>query len=339
MKKGVAIAAAVLAIAALAYTGLWFHGASRMKQAIADWKEEAESNGLAVSHAELGIGGFPFELTTVVGDLSLRNEAEGARIEAAPIRLRTTLWEPNRIAYAFTGAHSLVVEQGLRRFQATLDVGEGSGEVLVEGGRRHDRLKATDLRIVSKEGSLRVAAFEVNGTALQEQTDPTAETVQSTYLLTGIEAANRLGVKLIEPPIDRVRIQMAATGPFLELFRDVTLVDWAEAGGEVTLHDLTVEWNGLALTATGSGRFDSELRPTGAVTLVSAGFEESLMDLEASGVLPYQAADIVRALTGRFIVPGADGGKSQLIIPVTAENGMLSVGGEPMGRVPSLKEL
>ena len=39
------------------------------------------------------------------------------------------------------------------------------------------------------------------------------------------------------------------------------------------------------------------------------------------------------------LVRGADGGKSQLIIPVTAENGLFSVGGEPMGRVPSLKEL
>ena len=142
-----------------------------------------------------------------------------------------------------------------------------------------------------------------------------------------------------EPPIERVRVEMAATGPFLELFEDGTLVDWAEAGGAVTLRDLSIEWNGLSLAATGSGRFDSELRPSGSVTLVSPGFEESLRELEASGVLPYQFGDLVRAMTEPFIVPGANGGKSQLIIPVTAENGLLSIGGEPMGRVPSLKEL
>ena len=131
MKRGLMAAAAVLAVVALAYAALWFHGASRMKQAVADWKQEAESNGLTITYAELEIGGFPFELSTVVRDFSLRNETEGARIEAAPIRLRTTLWDPNRVAYEFTGRHSVTVEQGLRRVQTTVEVGAGTGEVLL----------------------------------------------------------------------------------------------------------------------------------------------------------------------------------------------------------------
>lgn len=339
MKRGLMAAAAVLAVAALGYAALWFHGASRMKQAVADWKQEAESNGLTITYAELEVGGFPFELSTVVRDFSLRNEAEGARIEAAPIRLRTTLWDPNRVAYEFTGRHSVTVEQGLRRVQTTVEVGAGTGEVLLVERGRHDRVKATDLRFIGKDGIVTIASFEGSGTTLPKQADPAAETMHSTYALTGIEFSSRLGVKLIEPPIERVRVEMAATGPFLELFEDGTLVDWAEAGGAVTLRDLSIEWNGLSLAATGSGRFDSELRPSGSVTLVSPGFEESLRELEASGVLPYQFGDLVRAMTEPFIVPGANGGKSQLIIPVTAENGLLSIGGEPMGRVPSLKEL
>jgi hypothetical protein len=339
MNKTIAIAAGISAAAALAYTGLWLHGASRMEQTVADWKEEAESNGLTITHKELEVGGFPFALTAEIHDLSLRNEAEGARVEAAPIRLRTTLWNPNQIQFDFTGRHALAVDQGLQSFQATLDVGAGSGEVLLEDGRRHDSMNATDLRLVSKDGILSVSRFEASGVALEKQLDPAAETLHGTYSLSGVAFASRLGVKLIEPPIERVRIELAATGPFLELFEDGTVVDWAEAGGAVTLHDFTVEWSGLTLTATGSGRFDAELRPAGTITLVSAGFEESLAELEANGVLPYQFGDLVRAMTEPFIVPAANGGKSQLIIPVTAENGLLSIGGEPMGMVPSLKAL
>jgi hypothetical protein len=102
MNKTIAIAAGISAAAALAYTGLWLHGASRMEQTVADWKEEAESNGLTITHKELEVGGFPFALTAEIHDLSLRNEAEGARVEAAPIRLRTTLWNPNQIQFDFT---------------------------------------------------------------------------------------------------------------------------------------------------------------------------------------------------------------------------------------------
>ena len=56
-------------------------------------------------------GRFPWD------DLSIRNEVEGARIEAAPIRVRTTLWNPNRVAYDFSGTHALAVTQGRRAFR------------------------------------------------------------------------------------------------------------------------------------------------------------------------------------------------------------------------------
>ena len=102
MKKIILIAGAILALAAIGYTAVWLHGASRLEQAVAAWKEEAEGNGLTITHDEIQVGGFPFALTAVVPDLSIRNEVEGARIEAAPIRVRTTLWNPNRVAYDFS---------------------------------------------------------------------------------------------------------------------------------------------------------------------------------------------------------------------------------------------
>jgi hypothetical protein len=339
VKRGILIAGALLALAAIGYTAVWFHGASRLEQAVAAWKEEAEGNGLTITHDEIKWGGFPFALTAVVPDLSIRNEAEGARIEAAPIRVRTTLWNPNRVAYDFSGTHALAVTQGLQSFQARLDVETGGGEVLLTEVRRFDQLSAANLRIVAKDGIFRIDRLEASGSAALRATDAQAESMRSTYTLTGVSFSSRLGVKLIEPPIERVRLDLAATGPFLEIFEDGTLVDWAQAGGVGTLRELSVEWSGLTLTATGSGRFDPDLRPSGTITLVSAGFEESLDDLERSGALPPQIGQIVRALSEPFIVPAANGGKSQLIVPVTAENGLLSVGGEPMGMVPSLKAL
>jgi hypothetical protein len=333
------IAGATVALAAAGYTGAWFYGANRLEREIAAWKEDAEGNGVSITHDEVQIGGFPLGLTAVIPDLQIRNEAEGASIEAAPIRLSTTLWDPDHLEYDFSGKHSVLVVQGLQTTQAAFQVGAGRGEVWLEDGGRTDRMTASDLKIVSRDGIVGIAGLEVSGAFSRKPSDPSAETMQARYSLTGVDLTTRLGIKLIEPPIERLQIELAATGPFLEIFEDSTVVDWAEAGGVVTLRDLTLEWSGLTLTASGSGSFDAELRPSGSVTLVSSGFEESLGELETRGVLPPPIGDIVRSLTQRFIVPGGSGGKSQLIVPVTAAEGILSVGGEPMGRVPSLKRL
>ena len=41
MRKSVAAAAAVLVAASAAYTAAWFYGASQLKHAIAEWKQDA----------------------------------------------------------------------------------------------------------------------------------------------------------------------------------------------------------------------------------------------------------------------------------------------------------
>jgi hypothetical protein len=339
MRKAIVAAGAIVGVAALAYAVAWFYAAGRLEQGLAEWKAEAEGNGLTITHGPVRIGGFPLAVSATVPDLSIRNEAERARIEAAPIRLTTTLWNPDRLAYDFSGPHALAVGDGAEELEATLDVGAGSGVALLSQEGRQDQLSVRDLRIFGEEGYVRIGGVEASGHAARSPSDGSAETVRATYVLTDIDASSRIGAKLFQPPIGRVRLELAATGPFLEIFEDGTVADWAASGGIVSLRDLTLEWNGLTVTATGSGQFDSELRPSGAVTVVSAGFSERLDELEREGVVPFHLAEIVRALTERFTLPGADGGKSQLIVPVTAKDGLLSLGGEPLAPVPALNRL
>ena len=84
MRTGLWIAGAAVALAAVGYTGAWFYGANRLEREIAAWKDEAEGNGVSITHDEVEIGGFPLGLTAVIPDLQIRNEAEGASIEAVP---------------------------------------------------------------------------------------------------------------------------------------------------------------------------------------------------------------------------------------------------------------
>jgi hypothetical protein len=75
------------------------------------------------------------------------------------------------------------------------------------------------------------------------------------------------------------------------------------------------------------------------MTLVSSDFEESLNALEKHGLIAPEIGHIMREMAQRFIVPSAEGGVSQLIVPLTASDGVLSIGGEPLAVIPSLSEL
>ncbi|MCI0430778.1 MAG: DUF2125 domain-containing protein [Rhodospirillales bacterium] len=343
MKKGLAAAAAVLALAVLAYTAAWFYGANRFEQAIADWKAEAEASGVSITHDEFEICGYPFALTTVLRDLKLHAKAEGASLEAAPIQLSTNLWNPNRIQYDFAGKHVFTGTQGSQTravaAQATVDVETGGGEAEFDGDRREDRMVAMNVEVISQIGIVTIARLEASGIANPKPADGTSDSFQAVYALNGVEATDPLGVKLLEPPIEKLRLDLAATGPFVELLKGGTVLDWASAGGTLALRDLTVEWNGFAFTASGNVGFDTELRPTGSVTLVSTSFGESLQSLEEKGVIAPDLALWIRQLTEPFVVPFGDGSRSDLVVPITAADGILSLGGQPMMPIPSLEEL
>lgn len=342
MKKGLAAAAAVLALAVLAYTAAWFYGANRFEQAIGDWKAEAEANGLAIiTYDEIQIAGFPLELGAVLHDLQIGVETEGITVEAAPIRLRTTLWNPNRIGYDFAGNHvvTLTATSRSQTSRSTIDVENGEGEVVFDSGRRKDRVVAINIRSVSEDGILTIARLEATTFVDPKPADSTSDSFQAVYALSGVELADPLGVKLFEPPIEKLRLDFAVTGPFLSILKDGTAEDWANAGGTLALRDLAVEWNGFAITASGKLGFDPELRPTGSATIVSASFGESLQSLEETGVIAPDLAFWIHQFAEPFVVPSGDGSRSDLVVPITAADGILSIGGEPMTPIPSLKEL
>ena len=103
MRKMLAAAAAVLVAASAAYTAAWFYGASQLKHAIAEWKQDAAAEGVMISYDDIRTGGYPLALTAELVDLALRVEGKGITVQSAPIRLRTTPWNPRDITYDFSG--------------------------------------------------------------------------------------------------------------------------------------------------------------------------------------------------------------------------------------------
>ena len=338
MKKLLLAAAAAVVIAA-AYTTLWFVGADRLEAAVAEWRANAQARGVTVSHDEVRIGGFPLALTATLTNLEM-TAPDGMLVwHASTVRVRTQLWDLDRIAYDASGKHWLTVTRQGQTQQVGVEARSATGEVVTRKERREDHFRAEGLRFQGEDVIVAIEALEGTGFDDKRPAATDAESFGLRYDLTGLSVTDRLGVRMFEPAIDRLGMEMAATGPFLRIFDSGSLVDWADAGGVLTLRDLALEWNGLSFAAKGSGRLDPQLRPAGAITFTSVGFAEGLDALEAKAALPPEFANFVRQLAEPFLTPADGAGKSQLVVPVTAADGILSVGEHALTQVPSLKSL
>ena len=339
MRKTLVGAAAVIILAGLAYTAAWFYGASQLKQQISDWKQEAEAEGTVVSYDEIQIGGYPFGWTAALRNLTTRNEGRGMSLQAAPVRLQVKFWDPHRILYEFSGKYALTLTNEQPPALITLEVGSGTGATELDRDRRRDHGRATNLRFVVDKGIVTIDQIEVDGFTDAKPAGGGTNSFHLEYALTGLTASNRFGAELFQPPIGHMHLDADATGPFMDIFKNGTVVDWARAGGAFTLHDASLQWNGLTFSLAGNGSLDSELRPSGKLTVTSKGFEEGLQSLEDSGVLPPYLHEYIRQSTARFITPAGAGIQSKLLVAITAADGVLSVGGQPMAAVPSLNKL
>ena len=338
MRKPLVGAAAVIIIAGLAYTAAWFYGANQLKHAVEDWKQDAAAEGVAISYDEIRTGGYPLSLTAELVNLALRAEGKGVSFQSAPIRLRTTLWNPNYITYDFSGKYGLTVTEGMRSHM-TISVESGTGEIRFNGNRREDHDTASNVRILNDKGIVSISRLDISGFTADKPAAAGDDTFHAEYDLAGLTVANPLGVQVFQPPIDHMRLNVGATGPFMDIFKNSTIVDWARAGGALTLRDASLEWNGFTFSLAGDGSLDAELRPSGKLTVTSEGFAETLESLEDSGVLPLYLGEYIRQITARFITPAGEGTKSKLLVAITAADGVLSVDGQPMAAVPSLNKL
>jgi hypothetical protein len=339
MRKTLAVVAAVLVFAGLAYTAAWLYEASQFEKAISGWKAEAEANGASISSEEIHIGGYPLALTAALRGLSIRNEARGVSFQIAPIQLQARPWNLHRITYDLSGRYALTLSRESPPALITMDIESDTGKTVFDSERRQDRSTASNVRIVTDKGIVTVSKVEISGFTSQKLTSKTDNTFHAEYDLAGLTASNRFGAELFQPPIEHMHLDADATGPFIDILKNGTVVDWARAGGAFTLHDASLQWNGLNLSLAGNGSLDAELRPSGNLTLTSTGFEEGLQSLEESGVIPPYLGEYIRQIAARFVTPAADGNKSRLLVAITAADGVLSVGGEPFAAIPSLKRL
>jgi hypothetical protein len=114
------------------------------------------------------------------------------------------------------------------------------------------------------------------------------------------------------------------------------LARWRDRGGTVGVQRFAMTWGPAHTQASATITLDQQLQPMGAATLRVVGWEAASDALGRSGTIDPRAATVVRAMLGLVARQPDDGGPSEVELPVTLEEGIVSVGHVPLFRVPTV---
>ncbi|WP_411891489.1 DUF2125 domain-containing protein [Yoonia sp. SDW83-1] len=317
----------VLILGAL-YSGYWFYGARSVEQGALQAIEQAQQDGWGVSYSALQTVGFPSRFDTSVTDLTL-TAADGLWSWQAPfLQVFALSYQPNKVIAAFPPDHSL-------------RLGDQTLQLMTEDFRASAGVKAnTDLSFDAatiESGALSVMSDFGWVAAIERALIATRATdAPNTYdvymdadglilpadLIAQIDPKNQLADVIdrlvfdshvtLDQPLDR-----HAANPLAQSF---------------TLNRFAIDWGDVALTAAGTIDIDALGVPDGRITIKTDQWREIIDLLVNAGAIQPGVAPTITNMASTMAQEG-----QTLELPISFQNGFMSVGPLPIGPAPRLR--
>ena len=258
--------------------------------------------------------GWPLAATLQVGPLALDGRSVGVPLawSATGAELGFHIRRPTILQIVPTGLQRIRVGQApeVTLTAAALEV-QANGETLQAAGQ--------DLVLALPGGEARAGAMQARTGGLAVQAALTAVQLPDPRL----------------PPVQRVTLDATLTQAVpaaADLIRQA--MQWRDRGGVVEVRAFGAQAGELVVQATGTVRLDAALQPALEGTAILRGYRPSLDAMVQAGAIPASAALAVNAvlslLSGR-------GGQAGATVPVRLEDGVLSLAGFPLMRLPALE--
>lgn len=329
---------ALLALAALGYTGYWFVLAERA-EALVDAELAAwRADGYAVSYTERRTSGYPYRLSTEVGDFTLVRD--GVRWPWAwhGERLVVTLqpWDLGHYVATLEGINRLDLPPSGDGESFALTAASARASLVLDGRYQAERGSAELQDAVLREAlwpdgvTIRRLQAHLRRPAEGPDTNPEASldaVVQADALRLPDGAGGLLGRE-----VALVYLEGTVIGPLPGSFEPEPVALWRDAGGFIDARSLVLEWGPVRISAAGSLALDAAMRPLGALTGRIVGFAALIDRLAAAGRMSAEAAAAAQLAFALIAKTPAGGGAPVLTVPLTLQDGWLFAG--PVRMVP-----
>ena len=303
------------------YCGYWVYAAGLVRTGIDEWIAAQRAGGVAVEAGAIEVGGFPLKLTAGARDVAL-TDPRGASWRSAGLSAEAPPWQLTRIDYRIDGPQVLSLP-GVRPLTVTAD--DGAGQLRLGGNGRLSagRLSLSDLTVLLPAlGDMKAATLTL---AMAERTNGGGDT----DLAAGGDA-RQVDLPVSPLPAFGQRVQHAGldvtvTAPVPAL-RTPELTYWRDAGGELQVDRLRLEWGPLAVDAAGTVTLDAALQPQAELTAEVTGYLQIVDALVAEGMLEARRSGLIKAGLALLAGPPGPDGTSTLTAPLTIRDRRVFLG-------------
>jgi hypothetical protein len=315
------------------WSGYWFVGSSAIRTAATDWIAAQAANGVTAETSSLSVSGFPNRFDLTANDVRFADPASGIGWQAPFAQVFAMTWKPWHIIAALPpeqtvsvpGQEVTITSEGLRasvRARPTLDV--PLAMAIVESG---------PFAATSSQGWTHAADKAVLSLGAAADTPAAYDiAVDVAGFVPDPALMRRLAPEGGLPPtISEIRLRAAAslTAP-LDRHAGTTHPRLAA----VTLSDMAIIWGEVVLAAEGSIGPDNAGLAAGRINFTVTNWRKVMPILVASGtVRPQLARTAETMLEG---LAKQTGNPEVLKIPLTLQDGWMSLGPLPLGPAPVL---
>lgn len=340
-KRWIALSAAVAALAA-GYTGFWFVGAGAIEDGVLAWTEARRGEGYEVAIGEPRVGGFPFRFTVAFDDPALGNAAEGWNWRGERLLVSAWPWSPRDVELVFNGRNRVgLFNAGTwEDFLCVLDEATAKVGFAENGEPRTIDLTGGNLELRGGElpspvtlRKLRLAGELDRPAAADYRTRTAALTLE----LDSLKLPKTNGLTLGEN-IRSIALDASLLGPLPEGDLKSRLAAWRDAGGTIVVTNLALDWGPVGLKTNGTLTLDEAMRPLGAFTADITGYDQAIDLLVTNEIVPLGEAFMYKIAFGLLAQHGEDDGNGTLSLPLTVQDGRLTVGPVTLLEVPPLLE-
>lgn len=333
----------LLGIVAIGWSGFWWYASTRI---------ETEWNRFVAKQAELGrqihcdqqgVAGYPFRLEMHCGNPTVEGERAGKAFSAnlAEINAVAQVYQPNKVLLEAKGPMVLVDKDGDgATLTANWKSAEASMAIWTSGPQNADVvIKGLDTSVKRGEQTVDLVSAANIETHVRVAEGPNA--APGAY-----DLAADVDAKAIAP-LDAI-LKAPAT-PLSATFRGTItkidlrpmpmedrLRDWAENGGSLLITQAQINRGPSSVKANGTVGLETNGHPSGDLVVALAGVNELADTLKQSGRVPGSVTSMLGVGLTMLGKPTNIDGKSAVEVPVKANNGKVSVGSFPVGKVPSL---
>lgn len=345
-KKAVYGTAALICLAALAYSAIWWSSAERFRGELDGWAADMRGRGWTVSHDRVRVEGYPASITAIVEAPSIGapEGAGGWRWQGPRVTAKARPWNPGRIVLDGAGIHRFRTG-GADADPVRIAAGDAFGLILRLTDARATKvvLKLSDIEIDAPGRALPRGLREAEAAIrLPDRTarvedgrgpEPPGPSIAAS--LRDIEFG-RGDPAVRGGAIEEASLTARLIGPFPRDATAQSLAVWRDGGGTIEIGELSLRWQKANGKGSGTVALDRDLQPLAALTIRIEGYADLVRSLVDRGWLKRRDAGAIQLGLDLFARAGT-GQPGAVAVPLTFQNRRVFLGPISVMRLPRIE--